>query len=92
MTVLGGEPLVYPHLFTMIERHPLIFFQVYTNGSLMTREKAKCFAEMGNVVVVISIEGDERGTDSWRGKGVYGKIMKAFEYLREARVIICAPA
>lgn len=88
VTILGGEPLVYPHLFTMIERHPSIFFQVYTNGSLMTREKARRLAEMGNVVVVISIEGDERETDSWRGKGVYGKIMKAFDYLREARVVI----
>jgi len=37
VTVLGGEPLVYPHLFDMLERHPSIFFQVYTNGTLMTR-------------------------------------------------------
>ena len=30
VTILGGEPLVYPHLFTLLERHPSIFFQVYT--------------------------------------------------------------
>lgn len=88
VTILGGEPLVYPHLFTILERHPNIFFQVYTNGTLMTREKAERFAELGNAVVVISIEGDERETDAWRGKGVYRKIMKAFEYLRDAHVII----
>lgn len=29
VTVLGGEPLVYPHLFRMIEEHPEIFFQEY---------------------------------------------------------------
>ncbi len=40
VTVLGGEPFVYPHLFQMIEDHPQIFFQIYTNGTLMTREKA----------------------------------------------------
>ena len=43
---------------------------------------------MGNTAVVISIEGDEMETDAWRGEGVYRKIMKAFEYLHDARVII----
>jgi MoaA/NifB/PqqE/SkfB family radical SAM enzyme len=88
VTILGGEPLVYPPLFTMLERHPSIFFQVYTNGTLMTQEKAERFAELGNVAVIVSIEGGERETDAWRGTGVYRKIMRCFEYLRNARVII----
>jgi len=88
VTVLGGEPFVYPDLFQMIEEHPQIFFQVYTNGTLMTREKAKRLSELGNVMVVISIEGYEEETDRWRGKGVYRKIMDAFDDLREARVLI----
>ena len=88
VTILGGEPLVYPHLFTLLERHPNIFFQVYTNGTLMTREKAQRFADVGNTAVVISIEGGEKETDAWRGKGVYKRIMRAFEYLNDARVII----
>jgi len=88
ITVLGGEPFVYSSLFQMIEEHPQIFFQVYTNGTLMTREKAKRLSELGNAMVVISIEGYEEETDRWRGKGVYRKIMKAFDDLREARVLI----
>lgn len=88
VTILGGEPLIYPHLFTLLERHPSIFFQVYTNGTLMTREKAKRIGELGNTAVVLSIEGDEIETDTWRGKGVYRKIMKAFEYLNAERLII----
>ncbi len=88
VTILGGEPLMYPHLFTLLERHPKIFFQVYTNGTLMTEETAQRFAEAGNAAVVISIEGDERETDAWRGVGVYRKIMRAFELLSDARVII----
>lgn len=87
VTVLGGEPLVYPHLFRMIEDHREIFFQVYTNGTLMTREYARRFSELGNTMVVISIEGYEEETDRWRGKGVYKKIMSAFEYLKDARVL-----
>jgi len=92
VTVLGGEPLVYPHLFTMIEEHPEIFFQVYTNGTLMTREKAKRFSELGNVLVVMSIEGYEEETDRWRGKGVYKKIMDSFDYLRNENVLIGSSA
>lgn len=88
ITVLGGEPFVYPNLFQMIEEHPQIFFQVYTNGTLMTREKATRLSEFGNAMVVISIEGYEEETDCWRGKGVYKKIMNAFDDLREARVLI----
>ncbi len=92
VTVLGGEPLVYPHLFRMLEEHPNLFFQVYTNGTLMTREKARRFAEAGNTAVVISIEGDEKETDAWRGKGVYKKIMNAFEYLTAERVLVGSSA
>jgi MoaA/NifB/PqqE/SkfB family radical SAM enzyme len=88
ITVLGGEPFVYPDLSRMIEEHPQIFFQVYTNGTLMTHEKARRLSELGNVMVVISIEGYEEETDRWRGKGVYQKIMNAFDDLREARVLI----
>jgi len=87
VTILGGEPLVYPHLFPLIERHPSLFFQVYTNGTLMTAETARRFADLGNVVVVVSIEGDEEETDAWRGKGVYKKIMQAFEHLNRARLV-----
>ncbi|MEO0248669.1 MAG: radical SAM protein [candidate division WOR-3 bacterium] len=88
ITVLGGEPLVYPSLFTMIEEHPEIFFQVYSNGTLMTSDTAKRFADLGNVMVVISIEGGERETDAWRGPGVHRKIMQAFEHLSKSRVLI----
>ncbi len=88
VTILGGEPLMYPHLFRMIEEHPDIFFQVYTNGTLLTKEAAKRFSELGNVLVVISIEGDQEETDSWRGKGVFRRMMQAFDYLREHRVLI----
>jgi MoaA/NifB/PqqE/SkfB family radical SAM enzyme len=88
ITILGGEPLVYPHLFHIIEHHPDIFFQLYTNGTLMTKELAQQFADYGNVAVILSIEGDERQTDAWRGEGVYKKIMEAFKHLEDAGIII----
>jgi MoaA/NifB/PqqE/SkfB family radical SAM enzyme len=92
ITVLGGEPFMYPHLFDMLEAHPNIFWQIYTNGTLMDREKAQRIAELGNAAVVVSIEGYEKETDRWRGDGVYRKIMDAMDYLREARVLFGASA
>jgi len=86
VTVLGGEPFMCPYLFEMIEDHPQIFFQVYTNGTLMSREKAERIKSLGNAMVVVSCEGYEEETDWWRGSGVFKKIMKAMDYLREARV------
>jgi MoaA/NifB/PqqE/SkfB family radical SAM enzyme len=91
VTVLGGEPLVYPHLFRMIEEHPNITFQVYTNGTLVTREVAARFRRL-NTIVVISNEGYEAETDQWRGKGVYKKILKAFENLTGERVLVGSSA
>lgn len=92
VTVLGGEPFMYPHLFQMIEDHPNIFFQVYTNGTLMTREKAERLRDLGNVMVVVSCEGYEEETDRWRGPGVFKKIIEAMDHLREAHVLFGSSA
>ncbi len=92
VTVLGGEPFLCPYLFQMIEEHPQMFFQVYTNGTLMTREKAKRISELGNAMVVVSCEGYEEETDRWRGSGVYRKIMSCMESLREERVVFGSSA
>jgi len=57
ITVLGGEPFMYPHLFDMVEAHPNIFWQIYTNGTLMDREKAQRLAELGNAAVDLPVNG-----------------------------------
>jgi len=76
----------------MIEEHPQIFFQVYTNGTLMTKEKAEKIRDLGNAMVVVSCEGYEEETDKWRGPGVYKKIMEAMDHLREAHVLFGSSA
>ncbi|MBW2618616.1 MAG: radical SAM protein [Deltaproteobacteria bacterium] len=92
VSFLGGEPLMYPHLFDLIEGHPNVFFQCYTNATLLDEEKCQRFAKAGNVLMVVSIEGDEEETDSWRGPGVHKKIMAGFEMLNEAKVLTGASA
>ncbi|UCF04853.1 MAG: radical SAM protein [bacterium] len=84
--VSGGEPFLWRDgkrdLLDLVERHPTEFFQAYTNGTLITNDCAKRMGELGNITPAISIEGFEEETDSRRGKGVYRKILEAFENLR----------
>ena len=82
----GGEPFLYPHLMDSIEKFPQFFFHIYTNGTLITREIAEKLSQLGNVVVLISIEGFQENTDKRRGTGVFERILESFAYLREFRV------
>ena len=87
-TILGGEPFIWKDLFRMLEVHAGAYFQIYTNGSLIDKEKAGRLSELGNAAVHMSVEGFEEETDARRGKGVYKKIMRAMDYLREAGVLM----
>jgi MoaA/NifB/PqqE/SkfB family radical SAM enzyme len=88
--VSGGEPFIYRDngktLLDIFEQHPDQYFLVYTNGTLITPEVAKRLGELGNVTPAISVEGFEKETDDRRGKGVFKRILKAFENLRNAGV------
>jgi len=59
---------------------------MYTNGTLIDKKMAKRMADLGNVVPQVSVEGFEKETDARRGKGVFKKILRAFENMREAGV------
>lgn len=86
ITVSGGEPFINPWLMRMFRKHNDMFFQVYTNGTLITKGLARELARLGNVAPSISVEGFEKDTDKRRGKGVYGKVLEAMKNLREAGV------
>jgi MoaA/NifB/PqqE/SkfB family radical SAM enzyme len=89
-TWVGGEPMVYKSegkdILDFAEVHRDNMFLMYTNGTLIDREKAARMAELGNVIPQVSVEGFENETDERRGKGVFKKILRAFEHMREAGV------
>lgn len=89
-TWVGGEPTVYrsegKDILDLAERHLDNMFLMYTNGTLIDKEMARRMADLGNVVPQVSVEGFEKETDERRGKGVYKKILRAFENMREAGV------
>jgi len=83
----GGEPLTRRDIFDIIERHPELYFQIFTNGSLISEAVAERIAKLGNVMVFISLEGDEELTDKRRGKGCYRKVFDATKLLKKQGII-----
>ncbi len=87
IVISGGEPLIYKDkgrtIFDIWEKFKDVYFLMYTNGTLIDKETAKKMANLGNVTPAISVEGFEKETDERRGKGVFKKIIQAFENLKE---------
>ncbi|MHC4884679.1 MAG: radical SAM protein [Planctomycetota bacterium] len=78
--ILGGEPLLYPQLFDILAKHPDCYFQVFTNGTLLTDEIAETMHRLGNITPLISIEGLESVSDERRGgSDVYTKAMAGLD-------------
>jgi MoaA/NifB/PqqE/SkfB family radical SAM enzyme len=83
----GGEPFCYPHFFEVIESNKELFFLVYTNGTHINDETCLRLKELGNVAILMSIEGDKEETDARRGKGVFQQIVDASRLLKENKIM-----
>jgi MoaA/NifB/PqqE/SkfB family radical SAM enzyme len=91
--ILGGEPLMYKGLLDVLEKHKDCYFQLFTNGHLLTDEVAKRLKKMGNVTPLISIEGLEAESDVRRGKNdVYRRSLEGIRACKKAKLIIGAAA
>jgi len=66
--ILGGEPFMHPQLLDVFAAHPDCYFQVFTNGQLITDDIASELARLGNVTPLISIEGSQVVSDERRGR------------------------
>jgi len=76
----GGEPLLnIQFIKDVIERVPAKRFGIQTNGLLVEKLKPEYWKEME--VVLLSIDGVEKVTDYYRGRGVYRRVLKAAHYL-----------
>jgi len=79
----GGEPLLYRQLFDLMARHNDMAFMAFTNGTLIDERMADRIIEVGNFSPAISLEGFEERTDARRGRGVFAKVSRAMDLLRE---------
>lgn len=86
--LLGGEPFMHPQLMDILAAHPDCYFQIFTNGQLITDEVAKELRRIGNATPLISIEGSEVVSDERRGRlNVLNKTLAGLEACRRNRLI-----
>lgn len=91
--ILGGEPLLYKGLLDIFDRHKDCYFQLFTNGILLTPEVASRLRKAGNVTPLISIEGLKEESDRRRGhKQVFERSIDGLRAARSKRLIVGAAA
>ncbi len=73
----GGEPLLRADLFDIIAEAGRRGFEVFllTNGTIITRQRARALRDAGVRGVQVSIEGPEEVHDSIRGMGSFSQAM-----------------
>ena len=92
ITLTGGEPLLYPHLFD-IARYcktsmPSVKLRLITNGFFVTPQNASFFTVFDEVR--LSVDGDEAHTDALRGEGCTQIVKQALRLLGNANVSVAA--
>jgi MoaA/NifB/PqqE/SkfB family radical SAM enzyme len=86
--ILGGEPFLHPELLDFFGDHPDCYFQVFTNGQLITDAVARELRRLGNVTPLISLEGTEAVSDERRGRlNVFNKTVAGLEHCRKHRLL-----
>jgi MoaA/NifB/PqqE/SkfB family radical SAM enzyme len=86
--LLGGEPFMHPQLMDILAAHPDCYFQIFTNGQLITDKVAKELRRLGNATPLISIEGSEVVSNIRRGRDdVLNKTMEGLANCRKNKLI-----
>ncbi|MCR5044926.1 MAG: radical SAM protein [Bacteroidaceae bacterium] len=86
--ILGGEPLLYKGLLDLFQQHSDCYFQLFTNGTLLTDDVAQQLRRAGNVTPLISIEGLEEESDRRRQSNeVYQRTLRGVRACRKAGLI-----
>lgn len=86
--LLGGEPLLHRGLLDVVERHPGAYFQLFTNGTLITDDVAERMRRLGNVTPLVSVEGSPSVSDVRRGgSDVWERTMRGIETCRRHGLI-----
>jgi uncharacterized protein len=81
VTFYGGEPtLNTAYMQEIIACFPNFRYQLQTNGTLLDRLPNSVLARLSNFL--ISIDGGETTTDSYRGRGIYRQVMKNLAAIR----------
>ena len=87
--ILGGEPFMHPDLLPLLGRHPDCYFQVFTNGQLITPAIAKELRRLGNVTPLVSVEGTQIVSDTRRGRpNVLSRTLEGLQNCLDERLLV----
>ena len=82
VTFYGGEPTLNRAMMeAVMRRFPLFRFQLQTNGTLLDSLPDWVLHKLSNILV--SIDGGERTTDGYRGRGVWRQVIKNVTHVRD---------
>ncbi len=86
--ILGGEPFMHPQLLDILAAHPDCYFQIFTNGQMITDKVAARLREIGNATPLVSIEGSEVVSNERRGRlNVLNRTLAGLENCRRHKLI-----
>jgi len=86
--ILGGEPFMHPELLDFLAQHSDCYFQVFTNGQLITEKTAQAMRKIGNASPLVSIEGTSAVSDERRGKkDVLNRTLRGLQNCLDAKLL-----
>ncbi|TLD71790.1 radical SAM protein [Phragmitibacter flavus] len=86
--ILGGEPFMHPELLDLLAQHPDCYFQVFTNGQMITEKTAKSLRQLGNATPLVSIEGTSTVSDERRGnKNVLNRTLRGLQNCLDEKLL-----
>ena len=87
--ILGGEPFMHPQLLDILAEHRDCYFQIFTNGQLITGEIARELRRLGNATPLVSIEGTQIVSDQRRGRlNVLNRTLLGLDRCIEQRLLV----
>jgi MoaA/NifB/PqqE/SkfB family radical SAM enzyme len=86
--ILGGEPFMHPELLDLLAQHPDCYFQVFTNGQLITEKTARAMRQIGNATPLVSVEGTSTVSDERRGnKDVLNRTLRGLQHCLDQKLL-----
>lgn len=91
-TLTGGEPMVHPHFWQILEKakEKAFVIRVFTNGSLIDEEAARRLGKIFPNCLEITIYGaSEESYEKNCGRGkLFSKVLKALELLKKEGITV----
>ena len=80
----GGEPMCRKDdILKLAARHQESVFHLFTNGTLIDEAFCQEVKKVGNMAFFLSVEGLDEATDSRRGEGVFRKVTRAMDLMKQ---------